>query len=657
MGKRSISILGICILAVFLLIGCNSAAATQELPTNTVPSSPTVNATEPPLPSLTPTAAPLPCTIAYDSDRDGNREIYLTNADGSNTVNLTNAPSDDFSPAFSPDGSRIAFVSNRGENQSIYVMNADGSGVRQLSDAKNSTTPNWSSDGQWIAYASDGDIYKIKADGSAAAIDLTNSPEEDLLPSWSPDNAKVAWLIKNQWGRNVYVMDADGSNVFQITNNNLAQHVEWTPDGRLFTNWGWDGQQEICQNCIVKTDGTGVLDAGGKDSVINYFPFWTDEGHRGGLAQTDRITGNNDIFVFDKSLPDSLNIGIGAINVTNNPADDLNPTSPMNCGKGWTVDEEALLAPVPTVFDPNKVLIGYAGDDPAQPQRKADFQNACDELHIRCVYGDLPTLLEKNVNAIVQNSSREKSNETAAAIETAKAKNIPVFVLEAEIEGPGVYNVTVDHAEQLSATLKWIFDKFGDAGDFAYFDYASNGQDAQAIQQIIAKDYPNIHVVTNDTVKYDFVVNKTYMDDLINDFPEIRGIWTNSGYNNIVLGVDDHASSFTVLPALNCEATKTGFFIWKDRLAKYPSLECIAVSTPPGIAYDAVYAAFHLVSGEKVKPSALGGQYGNSFYVDYPIVTKENLQEWMKKINYENDDFIPDQTMTPDQIEQNWFED
>src|SRR3989442_7570494 len=64
--------------------------------------------------------------IAFGSDRDGNPEIYVMNADGSGVTRLTNNPATDFQLAWSPDGTKIAFRTDRDGNWEIYVMNADG---------------------------------------------------------------------------------------------------------------------------------------------------------------------------------------------------------------------------------------------------------------------------------------------------------------------------------------------------------------------------------------------------------------------------------------------------------------------------------------------------------------------------------------------------
>src|SRR5689334_14377693 len=64
--------------------------------------------------------------IAFDSDVDGNNEIYVVNPDGTDLTRLTTNPASDTDAAWSPDGSKIVFVSDRDGSHEIYVMNADG---------------------------------------------------------------------------------------------------------------------------------------------------------------------------------------------------------------------------------------------------------------------------------------------------------------------------------------------------------------------------------------------------------------------------------------------------------------------------------------------------------------------------------------------------
>jgi hypothetical protein len=77
--------------------------------------------------------------IVYDSNREGNFELYLCNADGSHTVNLTNTKDiDELYPKPSPDGSKICYVADEGKGEdkvrNIYIMNSDGSGRTKIAE-------------------------------------------------------------------------------------------------------------------------------------------------------------------------------------------------------------------------------------------------------------------------------------------------------------------------------------------------------------------------------------------------------------------------------------------------------------------------------------------------------------------------------------------
>ncbi len=74
------------------------------------------------------------CPIVFTSNRDGDSDIYVMDADGGNLQQLTDDPARDWDPAWSPGCTRIVFPSDRDGDNEIYAMDADGGNVQQLTD-------------------------------------------------------------------------------------------------------------------------------------------------------------------------------------------------------------------------------------------------------------------------------------------------------------------------------------------------------------------------------------------------------------------------------------------------------------------------------------------------------------------------------------------
>jgi len=597
----------------------------QSLTDTSVPTeNPTVSVT------VVPTAEPepIPCTLAFDTNRDNNWEIYSMASDGSNQVNLSNNAADDFDPAWSPEGSQIAFVSNRENDvpgQYIYVMNADGSNVFQLTLENGSDFPDWSHDGSTITYTSNGDIFIIKADGSGQSVNLTNSPEIEHRSSWSPDGSKIVFTLGEDQNQNIYVMNPDGSNKTQVTDNGQNYLAQWTIDNRIFTGWGWKDQDQFCNNCVVNPDGTGIMDAGGKGMLRRYFPYWTEEGERvecASVAFNDSPTA--DIYLIGGIFTDGL------LNLTNSEADERNVNWPANCGQP-------------------SMVIGLVDNETTDQSRGNNFRQACDEQAIFCPSGNMTDLVEQGVDAIVLNSVNGTPLEDLATIQATVDAGIPVFLLDAEIDMQGLYSVTVDQAKWVETSLEWMFEKIGGDGQFVYFDLYPAFSHLDAINEILSR-YPEISVVDHPDTVDDPLRSKPVTADLLKTNPEIKAIWTNGYYSPIIQGVvEESGLTPDQWPLMMCEPSSDGLYYWNEKLKQNSNFDCIIVGNPSGIAYDAFYAAYYLLSGKEIDPSVLGGKYGRSLLVDFPVVTSDNLQEYIETNSNLN------QFMSPEEILEQWF--
>jgi len=162
--------------------------------------------------------------IIFTSSGNG---VWVMNADGSDPHAITFK--DDIDPTWSPDGSMIAFASNRSGERQLYVANANGNKVEQVTDLNNmGGRSSWSPDGTKLAFyrgpQGDHDIYVINIDGSGLER-LTNGGD-NLGPSWSPDGNWIAFTSFRDGNNEIYVMHPDGSGQTRLTNSPIS---DWQP--------------------------------------------------------------------------------------------------------------------------------------------------------------------------------------------------------------------------------------------------------------------------------------------------------------------------------------------------------------------------------------------------------------------------------------------
>lgn len=185
----------------------------------------------------------------FAGEQNGNRDIFAVD-DAGRSVRLTSAIGDDWQPDWSPDGAKVAFSSNRAGNFDIYVMDADGSNLTQLTTSRGfDEWPVWSPDGSKIAFVSDRDgnveIYTMDVDGSDQQR-LTNNPADDWPAAWSPDGSRLVFASERDGDWNLYITLAAGGPIARLTNAPGAERDPiWSPDGRVIAfaynnGQGWD---------------------------------------------------------------------------------------------------------------------------------------------------------------------------------------------------------------------------------------------------------------------------------------------------------------------------------------------------------------------------------------------------------------------------------
>jgi len=220
---------------------------------------------------------------------------------------------------------KIAFVSLRDDNAEIYVTTSVGGEVNLTNDPDEDVDPAWSPDGKKIAWASKREgtynIYLADADGGGIT-QLTTSDGADLSPRWSPDGKRIAFSRQGT----IMVMNSDGSGLTQVTQpkpETTAPPCEgggflggWSPDGDKLTFYVASGSRGTAEVCTVNVDGSQLTVVRGDPDTYNTEPAWSPEDQR--IAYRSIRQGNHEVHVVNADGSDDTNL-------TTNPAMDIEP--------------------------------------------------------------------------------------------------------------------------------------------------------------------------------------------------------------------------------------------------------------------------------------------------------------------------------------------
>ena len=245
--------------------------------------------------------------ITFYSERDGNSEIYIMNADGTCLKNITSNPAIDLTPDLSPNAENIIFVSNRDGNKEIYKMNIDGTNLIRLTNNNTEESyPFYSFDGTKILYSSkvsdNFDLYIMDSNGSNKTR-ITNTPANEEWAHLSPDNKKIAYGTGSYPDFDIYIMNSDGSNPTPFITLPDGQAIpKWSPNGVTiahnhiifsgdFSNWSGDIY-------LISSDNTNHRKiTGSAVRCINENPYWSPDGDK--IVFQSNRTGNFQIYTMN----------------------------------------------------------------------------------------------------------------------------------------------------------------------------------------------------------------------------------------------------------------------------------------------------------------------------------------------------------------------
>jgi Tol biopolymer transport system component/DNA-binding winged helix-turn-helix (wHTH) protein len=163
----------------------------------------------------------------------------------------------DHSQQFSPDGSEIVFASDRTGNYEIWLADAEGKTYRQLTDSNDSAgSPRFSPDAKFVAYdgqiAGGSDIYVVSANGGSPRR-LTENGKNNSMPAWGADGKWIFFISNRSGSDQIWKIPVTGGDAVQVTRRG-AFEMFVTADGKRLIYSKGGGKAGLWS---VNIDGSG----------------------------------------------------------------------------------------------------------------------------------------------------------------------------------------------------------------------------------------------------------------------------------------------------------------------------------------------------------------------------------------------------------------
>jgi Tol biopolymer transport system component len=172
--------------------------------------------------------------IAFDSDRDGVRGVYVADENGQHVRRVSG---DGYAavPSWSPDGRTLAFgrlEADRPKVWNLWTLELESGEMRRLTKHASGQPGggSWFPDGRRIAYSHEDRLIVRDLESSAERVFPT--PVKGRLvriPAVSPDGRRIVFHVERD---GVWLLDFPAGTVRRVLDDPSAEEYTWAPDGK-----------------------------------------------------------------------------------------------------------------------------------------------------------------------------------------------------------------------------------------------------------------------------------------------------------------------------------------------------------------------------------------------------------------------------------------